>query len=344
MGFYEVETIEGLETFCQEEIEQRIPKVHIAYVTNGAIGIKLKARDAAVLTQLKQAIAVYSVERFDIPRPKALLGHQNFQQISQQIERVLKRYPLTFKTLTLQAAGSDSQIMQRIKQELAVQFHLEVADDQADVLIRIRKQHPDIFSGWEVLCRLTSRPLVTRSWRIHDYHGALNAVTANAMIAIGHIEQDSSVLNIGCGSGSLLIERYMQVTKHRGISVGIDIDDNVLHLAQENINEAGNTREITLISCDGSALPLMSHRFDHVVADFPFGQAIGSHTNNIKLYPILLQEAGRVTKIGGRAIIITHEIKLMEQLLSEQNIWQQELSIQINMRGLHPKIYRLIRQ
>ncbi|MEL6151821.1 MAG: RNA methyltransferase, partial [Chloroflexota bacterium] len=82
---------------------------------------------------------------------------------------------------------------------------------------------------------------------------------------------------------------------------------------------------------------------DVLLADLPFGNLVGSHGNNVELYPSLLREAARVCKRGGRFVFITHEINLMDAVIRDSNKWEQVTSMQITLSGLHPRIYVLLK-
>jgi len=54
----------------------------------------------------------------------------------------------------------------------------------------------------------------------------------------------------------------------------------------------------------------------------PFGKRMGSHQNNTKLYPILLEEFARVLKVeSGRAVLLSFESKLILKKVREMGLW-----------------------
>jgi tRNA (guanine6-N2)-methyltransferase len=347
MGLFEIEVVEGLETHCLDEIRVTLPKAKIAYQTKGAIGIKAKNRDWEALHHLKRAIAVYSVERFNIPRPKALLGQAHFDRLQAQWLDILRHHDTSlFEAIGLQAAGAESPTMQRLLVRMGEMFGL-VVGEQGDLLVRVRKQNEAFYQGWEVLMRTTPRPLATRDWRVEDYHGALNGTVANIIVAMLDIPRDAPLLNVACGSGTLMIERYQQLVRQNGMSIGIDLQSESIAKARANqVAFEVHHGKVPLMWLHGDAqdLPFDASTWDYVVADLPFGQAIGSHSENEMLYPALLREVGRVAKEGARWAIITHELTLMERVLKQQDLWLCEQATQINLRGLHPKVYLLKRQ
>ena len=130
---------------------------------------------------LSTVIAVYTVQQFDIPRPKALLGHENWQKVLEQVRRAMDLSSRDdFEMLYLSAAGSDSSVMVRIKETLAEETALRMSDDEGDLLLRLRRT-PKTQQGWDLLVRLTPRPLASRDWRVCNMEGALNASVAHLL-------------------------------------------------------------------------------------------------------------------------------------------------------------------
>jgi 23S rRNA G2445 N2-methylase RlmL len=331
---YEAEIVEGIEDLAEREILDRFPG---ARVTLRRAALRQFSADASPtrLSKLRLTSAVYFRLTFDIPRPKALLGHQHLTRLLNVIHTIMDTQADRFTTLSLDAAGSESSVMQRIKQELASALNLTVDLDKGDLHLRMRRSQTS--DGWDVLIRTTPRPLVTRAWRVCNYEGALNATVAAAMIALLKPAPDQPLLNLMCGSGSLLIERL--AIQPGALAVGCDINPDALECAAANLQASG-TRHPALIRADAARLPFPDAAFPLLVADLPFGQLIGSHDTNRRLYPAVLAEAFRIIRAGGRFAVITHEVKLMDQALRGSG-WQVDPPRMITLRGLHPRIYVL---
>jgi len=71
---------------------------------------------------------------------------------------------------------------------------------------------------------------------------------------------------------------------------------------------------------------------------------VGSHEHNVELYPELLAEAARVAKPGARCVLITHEVRLMEALMSESPVWDVEQVLRVALGGLYPRLFVLVRK
>jgi 23S rRNA G2445 N2-methylase RlmL len=333
---FEAESISGLEEIAADELRRlRAGTVSQMQVCQGALRFQF-AGDPKALRGLRTVQAVYSVERFDVPRPRALLGDAHFRRLLAQIEAVRQTQPDQFASFQIAAAGSDSSVMQRIKRELAAAVGIPHSES-GDLLIRIL---PDD-GGWRTLVRLTPRPLAARAWRVKNYEGALNAAVAHAMALLTQPKTDDIAVNLGSGSGSLLIERCAAGAARSVI--GVERDLEVIALAQANVRASGCQRLVRLICADMRALPFPRAAVDALLADLPFGQRVGSHAENRALYPAALAEAARVAKPGARFVVITHEIRLMASALEGATEWRVLRVLPIILRGLHPRIYVLER-
>lgn len=379
MTIFEAECVEGLEDLLADEVRQLHGATIVAH-SRGAVQFSF-AGNVGNLHTLKLAQAVYALYSFAVPRPKALLGDQHFRRILSQIDSVLHAWPRhTFKTIHIAAAGAESSVMQRLLHSLAQHTHLQPHPDEGDLWLRIRSKsqeprtkHQDLRAkhqaprikhlslnsqpstlnhslstinhplstvhSWEVLVRLTPRPLATRAWRVCNYEGALNATVARAMAIWSQPRRDEVVLNLLCGSGSLLIERGQWPAAKL---MGCDISPAARDCAEQNLRAAALPQPCPVFDWDARQLPLPNHSVDVILSDLPFGQLIGSHQTNATLYPAVLREAARVAKTGGRFVLITHEIRLIEANLAELSaIWQIAATHKVTLRGLHPRIYVL---
>lgn len=339
----EADVAEGLTGLAWRELKERFD--------NRVERAEMDARDQALrfvyvgnpfqLLSLRMVQAVYIVRHYPVPRPKGLLGDQHFKRMLGDIATARDLAPQgSYQTLTISAAGSDSSVMQRLKSELTARTGLTNADDGGDLLLRIRR--PVTGEGWEVLTRLSPRPLATRAWRVCNREGALNAAVAAAMVAFTNPQPDDHFLNLMCGSGTLLIERL--AAGPCASAIGYDIDPVALECAALNVAAAGFSEQIKLRQGDTRDLPLPAKSADVICADLPFGNLVGSHEENVTVYPALLKEAARIAKPDARALFITGEVRLMESLLNESPWWRTDQTIRVGLGGLHPRIYLLHRR
>ena len=337
--------VEGLEAIARDEIQARLRSLarfrKPASSRAGVLAFDYIGELSRVL-HLKTVASVFLVRHFAVPRPRALLGDEHFRALLAQIATVRRLVPVErYQTLAVSAAGADSPVMTRLIEELARQTGLAVASDEGDLLVRLRRAHYQEV-GWDVLVRLTPRPLATRAWRVCNYEGALNATVAHAMALLSRPRRDDAFLNLACGSGTLLIERLACGPARQAL--GCDVSAEALACARANIAASGNERRIEVHDWDARSLPLADQSIDALCADLPFGHLVGSHDENVRSYPLFLKEAGRVAKPGARFVLITHEVRLMEAILSESTDWDIEQVLTVWLGGLHPRIFVLRRR
>jgi len=251
---YEAEIVDGLSEIAQAELKEQIGGDGRISRKHPECGISFRYdADPQNLFKLQTIIAVYEVLSFDIPRPKALLGHQHWQRLLETVTQIRALHPEdTFQSFHIGAAGSGSSVMRRIQDELAQELSLPYHRHEGDLFLRIRRP-PENADGWQVLIRLTSRPLATRSWRVCNMKGALNASVAQAMVRLLQPEPDDTFLNLASGSGTLLIERAAWGTAQQ--IVGYELDDEAFACAVQNIAASGYTN-IDLRQGDATDLPI----------------------------------------------------------------------------------------
>lgn len=341
-SFFETAVIDGLEFATAAELRHRFGQdVRLLHPPERYPGTLQFTYDGSPyhLFQLRTILSLFWVERFPIPRPRALMGHQHLQRLLARIAAVRALNPKdSFNTLYLAAAGAESSVLARFVDELARETGLAAASTEGDLLVRLRRPL-DGSPGWETAVRMAPRPLSVRPWRVCDRKGALNAAAAQVMVQLSLPRSEDIFLNIACGSGTLLIERAASAPAR--LIVGCDTDPAALKCAQANAQESRQGRRIHLADWDAQALPLASNSIDVVCADLPFGHDIGSHLENMALYPSLLAEAARVAKPGARGLFLTHEVHLIEEVLANSAAWVIERIIPIALAGLHPRIYLL---
>ncbi len=341
---YEIEAdlLEGLERIAQAELSERFGgRVRFEDAARpGALRFSYAGELADLLT-LRSIIAVYGVQYFEVPRPKGLLGNQQFGELSGAISAVIALAPPgAYATLRLSAAGEDSSVLTRLKEQIAQRFGLAVAADEGDLLIRLRRARGG--DGWETLVRLTPRPLATRAWRVCNWPGALNASLAHVMIALTEPAPNDIVLNVACGSGTLLIERLLAGRAQQAI--GCDTDAESLDCARANLRAAGLDRAARLEGWDAGAMPLETASVSMICADLPFGQLVGSHRENQEFYPRVFAEAARVAQLGARMVLLTHEVRLLERTAERfAQHWRLLDLLRVRSGGMTPAVALLRR-
>jgi len=339
------EVLQGIKPFALQEIQKSLGQ-HASLLSqqqdDPEVLFLRYAGDQHVLLRLRTIVAAYLVAYFPIARPRALLGHQNYQHLLEQIRSVQALHPArTFSGFRISAAGEDSTVFSTLREKLSEDTQLPYDPDDGNLLLRIRPSSLQD-DGWEVMVRLSPRPLSTRAWRIHNMKGALNATIAAAMIDMSQPHPSDRFLNMMCGSGTLLIERVVQGSA--AVVVGVDTNVEALRGALKNTLVERSGQRILLLNTDATQTPFLEETFDVICADLPWGQLVGSHEQNDALYPQFFDEVTRIATLSARLVILTHEVTLFEHvLLDYKKYWMLQETIKVFQGGLHPRIYVLQR-
>ncbi len=324
---YELDALPGLEHVAATEL-QGVP------LARDVRGLRFwYPGDPERLTRLRSVVAAYRVQAWDVPRPRGLLGNQQLGELTEWLSDVVAVGGHT--SFRLSAAGKESSVMQRLAEELQGSLGIPHQPEDGELLLRLRPS--EVGPGWEVLARITPRPLSARAWRVCNMGGGLNATIAYATHKLAGQRDVDRIFNPMSGSGTLLIERAL--IGPSDALVGVDIDPAAVACAQQNIQAAKKQVEVACLDALHTDLPARS--FDLITADLPWGDAVGDHRSNETLYPAFLQEMHRLSSKHGRLAVITHEIKLFERVLRDQQKWEGHELLQVYSGGHWPKVYLL---
>ncbi len=293
---------------------------------------------------LRTAVAAFVVLRFDVPRPKSLTSGDHLARIVEAMYASLRVGSCS--TFRFEAAGSDSAVFTRLAALLAEATGLRYDERDGELVLRVRRGVRAGRSGdpgWDVLVRVGSRPLSARRWRVTDYAGALNATIAAAMVRLGGVDPADRVLNLMCGSGTLLIERLS--AGPAADAVAADLAEDALTAAEQNLGAAAVDARLLRADCAGPALAdAVGTGWDLLLADPPWGTLHGTHATNAELHAGLLRAAHEVAAPGARFVVVTHEVKVMERCLRDADaLWRIRSTTRVFAKGHHPRIYVLDR-
>jgi tRNA (guanine6-N2)-methyltransferase len=293
------------------------------------------------LLELRTVVAAFAVLTFGVPRPRSLTSGEHLPRILETIQAARDLDPVPAPaSFRFDAPGPTSSGFRRLAEELASSTGLRHDQDGGDLVLRFRRatERPD---GWDVLVRLSTRPLSDRPWRVRNLPGAANATIAAAMARLTRPRPPDRVANLMCGSGTLLVERLL--TGPARLAVGVDRDRAVLEACRDNLAAAGLAGRAALLCCDvADDAWLARGPYDVLLADPPWGTLVGDHAGNPALYATLLERARRAAAPGARLAVLTHEIRLMERCLEQAgDLWETEAVTRVYAKGHHPRIYLL---
>jgi predicted RNA methylase len=280
----------------------------------------------------RTVVAAYESLVFDVARPRTLISPEHVGTIAAHV----KRLPSKFASFRVSAAGSDSEELVRWRRAIATATGLMDDPDDGELLIRLRKADG---GGWEVLLRLTPRPLSTRQWRTERYEGGLNATIAAAVVAATTPSPEDRFVDLMCGGGTLIIERLLAGPAQQ--VVGYDIAPDAIAITKTHLrNVAVRGAKVDLRNED---VLEATGEFDKLVVNLPWGTSVGSHEENATLYPALLDAAARLASVHGTLCVLTHEITVFESSLKTQHNWTLVDQHRFFQKGHWPRLYVLSR-
>jgi len=293
------------------------------------------------LLELRTIVAAFAVLTFGVPRPRSLTSGEYLPEIVRTVQAVRELDPVPPPaSFRFDAAGHRSAGFRRLADALASSTGLPYDQDDGDLVLRFRRaaERPD---GWDVLVRLSTRPLSDRPWRVRNFPGAANATVAAAMARLTRPRPGDRVANLMAGSGTLLVERLLAGPAR--LAVGVDRDRAVLEDCRENLAAAGLGDRALLLAGDvADDAWLARGPYDVLLADPPWGTLVGDHAANEALHATLLERAHRAAAPGACMAVLTHEIRLMERCLDRaRGLWEPEGVTRVYQKGHHPRIYLL---
>ena len=158
--------------------------------------------------------------------------------------------------------------------------------------------------------RLVDERMRHREYKVAHRPGSLRASVAAALGWLSQPGADDFVVDPMCGAGTILIERAH--LGRQAMLAGFDRDDGAVAAAHENIGP--RYRPLGLAQADALRLPLGNAAATHLITNLPWGTKHGSHGENRRLYPRLVEEFARVVRPGGRLVMLTAERMLMREV------------------------------
>ena len=333
----------GLEDVVRTEITEQVAARNVFTVPERRDAIQATwSGSLRPLFGLRTIVAAYLVVRFDIPRPRSLLSGEHFPRLLAALHLARSLDPVDrAESFRFEAAGRDSTVFRLLAEQLVTAAGMVYAPEDGASVIRFRRTTDR--QGWDVLVRLGVRPLSARRWRHQGYRGAVNATVAAAMVRLTDPQANDRVVNLMCGSGTLLVERLLAAPAR--VAVGVDVAKEAIWACGENLAGAGLKGRALLFESDiADDAWVCSGPFDVMLADPPWGDKIGHHDTNEELHMLLLSRAYDVGAPGARFAVLTHEIRVMANCLERfQDRWLVDLEQKVFHKGHHPRIYLLRR-
>ncbi len=226
---------------------------------------------------------------------------------------------------------------------LAQRYGAKVALQDFQYNVRV-----DVFDS-RVVCSLqqTRRSLSKRYWRVYQPRAGLKGVMAYALLQWTGFDEGAkgALLDPFCGSASILIEAA-QVFPHLSL-VGVDLDPDAVAGARLNIADLGLQQRIEIHQGDARRLTglLPQQRFDALVANPPFGKALGRHIDFHHLYSRFLEQAYALLEAQGRVVLLVGKRNAFSKAFRGYKDKFRQLAMRaVETGGVYPYIFVLERR
>jgi predicted RNA methylase len=181
--------------------------------------------------------------------------------------------------------------------------------------------------------------LTARFGELHRLPASTTPVVAAIMCRLAKIQPGDLVLDPMCGAGTLLVVAGAGYEPR--LAVGTDVDPVAVKAATANVAARGVPALI--LRADARHLPLPADSVDRVVSNLPFGKRVGSHDENVRLYPAMLRELTRVLTRQGRAALLTEDKRIFREAVQRTPRLHVVRELVVESGGAHPSVYVLAR-
>ena len=149
-----------------------------------------------------------------------------------------------------------------------------------------------------------------------------------------HFKANARVLDPCCGSGTLLFER--EKLSPCAALTGVDIAHRAVEIARANSAKGESGAKFVI----NDAQRFEAHSpYDEIISNLPFGNRVGSHDNNERLYFALLNRLPQWLDRDGVAVFYTMEFSLMRRLIRQNPRLRLVSEAKTQAGGLQPGIF-----
>ncbi len=175
-------------------------------------------------------------------------------------------------------------------------------------------------------------------YRVGALPASMNPVTAAAVLryAGAYLRPGARVLDPCCGSGTFLLER--EKFSSCAALTGVDIAQSAVDIAKKNAAAARSKAKFIRNDCIRF---VADTPYDELVANLPFGNRVGSHNDNLRLYVGILDRIPSWLNKGGVAVLYTMEYTLLKKLVRDRPFLKLVTEVRTEAGGLMPSVFIL---
>ena len=344
---YFVTTVQGLEDVAWKEIEAKLDDVRLTDEERGILSFTYSG-DPAMLLKLRTIENVFihigTIPKLtrsrnslgDIYRYVTKLDLEASLKIHKDIHGGKGKKKLTFKVISIMTSRHNFRrvdAQSTVETALTNKYDWKLNLDQPILEFRIDLEEDKALLG----LRLTDERLHRKTYKKSHVPASLKPSVAHCMALLSDPNPTDVFVDPMCGAGTVAIERAFVCPFNRIIAG--DVQEDIIESAQENVKSSH--KMIDLMLWDVSSLPLQDHTVDRIVCNLPFGKQTGSQAENQYLYMAFFREVRRIIKAKGKAVLLTTERDLMDDVISRHSGVYVNKRFRIDLSGLKTYIYVL---
>jgi len=361
----------GLEDIAAREIESLGGKVTEIRHGKGRVffegDLELMAKLNYMARTIERVMILMTVEKFkDLDDIYRIVKNLDFTWIKPDQSfaiRPLRAGEHNFTSLDVGRVAGQA-VIDSYREARGVRLNVDL--DEPDVIIRVDVIFDEVYVGIDTT---GDEALHKRGYRVYDHPAPLNPAIASSLIMLSDWNQDKSLLDPMCGSGTILIEAAMmcrnippqKFRKEKFLFVNIygsdllnDIRESIeenndkatiigiekfrkhIRGARMNANAAGVGDTVEFIQGDATRLCL--DEVDIIVTNPPYGLRIARKGIIEELYDGFLRSAKDV--VMDKIVIITAEDKILRNKALKYE-YKIEKELKVKYGGLDTSVFVL---
>jgi 23S rRNA G2445 N2-methylase RlmL len=339
--------VSGLEKVAWKDIRARLEDVELIGQEPGKLLFSYSG-DPRNLLYLRPVENVYVFVRniTGITRSRKSLGDifkrvrstdlETASRLHKQAHRSKGKKKLTFKVVTSKLGRHNFRrvdVQQAVETAIKDKYGWQISRQDPILEMRIDLEEDSALLG----LKLSDEIMRLRAYKVSHLPASLKPTVAYCMALLSNPSARDVFVDPMCGVGTIPIERAF-AGPYRKI-IASDVEESIVRAARDNAD--ASRKAVLLATWDISAMPLQDGVVDKIVCNLPFGKRVGSHSENQILYSKFFREMVRVSKSGGRAVLLTSERELMSELIRRHSSVYMERYLRIDLLGIRAHIYVL---
>lgn len=340
---YSISVIAGLENIARQEINsligdtkqfkiiQRKPQ-RIVFQYTGSPKDLLSLRTAEQLFLVVQHIPNMTRSRRSLTAINSSLTRFNFAKTFDCCRQVgIKiRKRIQFRVMTRMSGFRNFQKrdFQQIIERSLIDRGWQLTRSSSGLDVWAEMDGEDAY----ISIRLSKPDMAQRSHKQASVPQTLKPTIAYSMVRLSQPQPNDIFLDPMCGAGTILLERAF-AGRYRYL-IGGDLSEGALDATKRNFGRQHQPRQF--FHWDAHILPMQTNSVDKIVCNLPIDE---NKSNLPQLYRNVLTEFERVTKSGGRMVLLSMQPTLLNKILKQQESMKTRQQVGINVGGKRGGIF-----